>query len=503
MELELPDRRHRQSPSSLPTLVLAAIAFVIALNMYLGHFYVQGGYYLDSGWFVWLSSNSTPNSMPNAPGIGGNFYPIHVSPIFWVFTIASKTIFAPFPEAARFAIYQSLFHAAWVAALVSAARRYTSTWLAGLMSFAVAFSGLSLAVVAFPHHEIAIPIMLACALSLWSRPNTSPIFGFLALAVGLAVREDAGLHYGGFFVLVGLVLLRIEGRRRLGSQAIALAGVASFYSVAVLVWQSTIKTPNTGSSLSRVFLGSPPYEHLSVELMVERLQEISTTKAFITIPLAMLLVWLTVKKDWLTLAGVASVMPWFAFCFLAISDLAGLLDTYYVFPLLTALSWPILSPNWSMGSTSLATPVVAALCGVLSLGLTAVPESLQIKVNPVRNLDFDWVERVDGTQDTVDLISHDAAQIGPFYVDDALASLMTASETGTYWAAPGVATVDGMDDAECLFLMQDTWQEYSLWLVANESGIVNWQHFPDSRVQVGCRTERADLTELWGLVPAQ
>lgn len=69
----------------LPLLVLSfLVPLFIALNYNLNHFYVRGGYMLDSGWFAYLASHSTQWPPNNPPVIGGTYFSIHFSPVFYV-----------------------------------------------------------------------------------------------------------------------------------------------------------------------------------------------------------------------------------------------------------------------------------------------------------------------------------------------------------------------------------------------------------------------------------
>src|SRR3954469_11758094 len=67
----------------LPYFVSFLIPFIGFLNYTLNHFYVQGAYFLDSGWFAFLSRD-IDHRLTNPQALGGVYLSTHFSPIFHV-----------------------------------------------------------------------------------------------------------------------------------------------------------------------------------------------------------------------------------------------------------------------------------------------------------------------------------------------------------------------------------------------------------------------------------
>jgi hypothetical protein len=195
---------------------------------------------------------------------------------------------------------------------------------------------LALAIARYPHFEtLGAAALLLCFVALVLRHRAIAV---LAFAVALATREDVGLHAFGFlFIWIGLNRLR---RRPLRDDfwlvGFAVAGV--LYSATVLFLQH--RAFPDGSSFMRVYIGDPPYAHLSAELVATRLGGWLLLHSCIILPGIAALLWAARARNPYIVAGYVACLPWAALHLLAASDLAGWMVGYYAYPFLVAMAWP-------------------------------------------------------------------------------------------------------------------------------------------------------------------
>lgn len=354
------------------TLVTVALPWVAFTNTVLVHFYERGAFLLDSGLLGSLTWHSDP-ALTQPGSLGGNsFFATHVVPLFLLTSQVSWLLPASLPQ--FFAGFVGLSHAVlalavfWLLAEGYGLRRSGSIWLAALAGVGFAFSGLAVAIARYPHFETYIAgffLLFATAQAL-GYARVAVIF----LLLGLSTREDAGLHYAAVLMLT-VALDRWRGQRG-GQGDWWFALVALGYSAAVILGQRLI-FPGS-SAFARVYLGTPPLGHVDVALISDRLLYLVVNRPYIALPTLATAVWAIRARNPAVLVGYVAAFPWLLLHVLAKSPLAGTLSSYYAFPFLIALGWPliaVLRQRQAEGSTD--SPAGPLIGFALLLALTFVP----------------------------------------------------------------------------------------------------------------------------------
>lgn len=333
------------------TKLLAYLSFLIpaffATNFTLNYFYVTGGGLFDGGWFAYLSSFSTQFPPKNPMIIERSFFDIHISPIFYLFSgINALLEYAGFhlPYAVFFSVTQGVWFGLISLACYSLflppleKRAWKHIALAFLYSLMVMLSGINLSIVIFPHIEIAIPALLLSFFALLLKGHKKS--SLIPLFIGLLIREDAGLDYFGFLILLSCCcycLKRDEQALALGKYFLKLALYCLVYACAVIVMQRLFFHPST---MSHVYLGSPPFRHVTQAFMIERLTFIWDHRLYLFAPMFFLCLLGIRYRNMFIAVGVMAVLPWVIFSFFALSLGASSLRWYHAFPLVVTLFWP-------------------------------------------------------------------------------------------------------------------------------------------------------------------
>ena len=127
--------------------------------------------------------------------------------------------------------------------------------------------------------------------------------------------------------------------------SLAIFGLASLicvgYSViAFLVRQSF--SPNDDTIVWK-FVGSPPYAHLTVDLIRERMAFIASNREYVYIPMLALALLAVLQRSLLPLIAVVSVLPWMLWHLIAKDQLAGTFFPYMMAPVMVVFFWPLAS----------------------------------------------------------------------------------------------------------------------------------------------------------------
>jgi hypothetical protein len=352
------------------------VAFALFARLMLYHFYLRGSFLLDSGLLgavMWRDDAAL--NLP--PSLGGeSFFVFHVAPVLLLVGAVGHALALSMPQV--FAGFVGLAHGLLAAAIYwllvdgYGMRRGWMPPLAALASVAFAASGLAIAIARYPHFEtFGAACLLLCLVGL---VLDRPIVAGVAFGFALATREDLGLHAFGFLV-VWLALNRLRGtpwrsdRRLLG---FALAGL--LYSVLALLAQH-LAFPGH-SSFARVYLGDPPYAHLTARLVTSRLLGWAYLHAGILATAAAAGLWAVRARNPYTMLGYVACLPWALLHLFAASDLAGWMVGYYGFPFLIAMAWPLLAGlikrRQGTEAAGLAWMPAMALLGLVAIGLLPI-----------------------------------------------------------------------------------------------------------------------------------
>ncbi len=331
---------------------------LLATNFALNHFYGSGGVVLDSGWFAYLSTNATTWPLHNPPVIGGTYFTTHISPIFYLYTVVYKGLIlvnATLPPPMFFSITQGfwfgLFSMAIYSLLLPPKRNcsMSSISLALILALIVILNGVSLSMLVFPHFEIAIPSLLLSFFAL--RANNYKKLALLALILGLLIREDAGLHYFGVFILLTIALqfFRKDANRSQDKKYFLSLAISCFsYSILVIFLQKYFYASHM---LTNIYLGTPIFHHITWIFIKEKTEFLLKYRSYIYVPLVVCITLAYLRRNILLIFGVIFVLPWITLAFFAASSDAGRLVFYYSFPILIGLTWPIIIYGFEKNST--------------------------------------------------------------------------------------------------------------------------------------------------------
>jgi hypothetical protein len=351
------------------TLGLPLLAYA---RLMLWHFYVGGSFVLDSGLFAALLWHGDwALTQPVIVG-GGSFFATHTAVIFLPLVALSWLL--PLTAAQYFALFFGVCHALlalcgfWLVLAADPNRRLLTPWLAALAGFGLAFSGLTIAIARYPHFELLIPICFLLFVTAWTQGRMKLATGFFVS--GLLVREDAGLHYLGVLSLMfALDALRsVSWRAQRATLAFATAGLV--YSLAALAAQH-LMFPQHESAFARVYVGTPPFAHLTAAHVGLRLLYVLVDRPYVILPALATLAWAWRVREPFVAIGTLSCVPWLVLQLVAAIPAASAWASYYVFPCVIGLAWPLVA---SLRGRAGTTNPRAALAGyVVVVALTFVP----------------------------------------------------------------------------------------------------------------------------------
>jgi hypothetical protein len=420
--------------SRAPSLLAAAVAFavptVLFYRLVMYHFYIRGGFVQDTGLLAALTwHNGITLQMPLAAG-GGTFFAVHTAPVLVLLSAISDLLPASMPQ--MFAGFVGACHGLlalpmfWLLTAGYGTRRGWPLLLACFGAVGFASSGLAIAIARFPHFE---PFGAACLLlSLVALVLQHRRIAMLAFALALATREDVGLHAFGFLSLWAIAdrLRGVAWRRNAWVIGFALAGLA--YSLLALLVQH-LAFPGH-SSFTRIYLGDPPYAHLTAALLASRLLGWPMAHGYIFIPAIAVLIWAVRTRDAFLLVGYVACVPWTLLHLLAVGPVAGWMVAYYGYPFLIAMAWPFVAgvagrrtgpaspaPPWKPGAALLALVALSWLPAgpPYDPGRIALPDAFLVQPSAVQQ---------SATDDAITTLAAARNELGPFMVDNSVAAIV-------------------------------------------------------------------------------
>jgi len=200
-------------------------------------------------------------------------------------------------------------------------------------------SAPNLSALGYPHFEpLFAPLTVLFFVAYATR---HPIWGGVALALLLGVREDMGLHFGVFtLVLSAWTLLVDKVSWRKISFLFVAALVALSYSVLARLIQ--LRFFPGGHVLVGDYLGDPIYAHVTKHFLVQRLSAFWDERSYIVVAFLMTLGLAVYFRRPQYLLGYVVYSPWLVFNLLAVKGTAGSLATYRMYPFALALFWPVI-----------------------------------------------------------------------------------------------------------------------------------------------------------------
>ena len=317
------------------------------------HYYISGGYIMDTAWYAHLISNvsyklTNPSVISNGNPV--SYYNTHISPGFFLYSLLSPFKNLSYPN--QLGIFLGLFQSLTFPLLYfSIKRSFKNVNKLSVYTFSFIFTICSVPerLVSYPHPEIIIPILICFSLYFFTKREIK-----LSIITGLIsclFREDAGLHLAlVYFVLIFYFYffekLRPEYKDKISFyKKYSIISFITGLSVALssILVQKTFF--NADSALTRIYLGEPPFSHITFNSLIERLGNFSSSYLWFIIPFLIYYLISIFSRNILFIIGFISCVPWFTLNFLALGGVASKFELYYGFPFLIAILFPFITVN--------------------------------------------------------------------------------------------------------------------------------------------------------------
>jgi hypothetical protein len=386
-------------------------------------------------------------------------------------------------------------------------RRGVGPWIAALAALGFAFSGLAIAIARYPHFEtlIAAFFLLFAVAQVLGHPRLAVAF----FVLGLATREDAGFHYVAILGL--LVMLNVACGVPLRQQRTEWTFVlaALFYAIGAMAVQRLI-FPGT-SAFARVYLGDPPLAHLSAGLIAHRIGFFLVGRPYILYPALGACIWALRARNPCVVLGFAGGIPWALLHLLAKSPLAGVLVSYYAFPFLIALAWPLIGvmrQRQRTGNAADPTPVLAGFATLLALSFfpgTGLHDPGQL---PLPQAFWDPPSRAQqvATDRAVAAISAARPTLGRLLVDNSIAALAPngfAQKEVPFLQGDGTAPNETTTSPDTVAFFAEGYDARRLRAIAEAAGFTKRYLMPGTQIHLAARQRLEDVPLLAGLVAAE
>jgi hypothetical protein len=303
------------------------------------HFYVEGPYILDSGWFSKLVYRSgwflkNPDIMYSVP----YYYGWHVTPLLSLGSLLSYGV--PLPRVEYYCLFQGLIYAPLAAApplLVPREQRASIATAVGAATCGLlfAFGGQVLKCVAYPHFEIFAAVGVAFMLAGLATSRTRLAWAGIVMAA--ITREDGAFH-ASLFLLAVLVSGRLGrpfpvAQRTLRNMFFAAFGAGVF---AFLFQRFFFVRP---PAFEMYLVGKPPYAHVNASLVAQRAAFFVRECGFIHGPFFVTLAFAIARRDPRYLLGWVAEIPWLLLNFFAKQDAKSEFSVYTGFPFVGCVFW--------------------------------------------------------------------------------------------------------------------------------------------------------------------
>lgn len=428
----------------IKSAVFGIISFMIPTILYttyvIYYFYSGKATLLDAGWFSYLLTHSLSFPIPNptvlySTHLGNTFLQTHISPFFYFFSLLHRYILFFIPPPVYFSLFTGFSYgvlslSVYIAGLnLLPGRSVPHLFYLSIISVLTAFNGAALGLTGFPHIEIAIPAFILLFVSLYFG-------GYRKLSVSsliflLGIREDAGLH---LFALLSMIifahLLYVKSLKKLDYTLIVTALLALTYSIAVIFIQK-IYFPGD-NALIRIYLGTPPFAHLTAGFLEHRFDYIIQNREYLYIPAIATLILTAVSRNFFLSASFFAVIPWVALSVTAVTDMPGTLSNYYAFPLIIMLSWPI--PAFLIYKVYIGDKkenrryILAAVLFITLLSTALFPNNRGNADNkPWKDFLFTDLKKISDTNRFISILESNKKYLGNIIFDEALSAFTVSS----------------------------------------------------------------------------
>ncbi|MBY0293204.1 MAG: hypothetical protein K2W92_07960 [Alphaproteobacteria bacterium] len=318
-------------------------SFLFSYNYVLNLFYEYGCPLEDGGMCAYLMwHNVNIQFPPSLSTLWGNaFIASHFCPIFFVTSLLSKVInvsmisfFAYFQGISHGLLALSMFYVLYRLYELNSVFQIT---LAFFLSILFSFCGIAVSSMYYPHYEVLFIPMAVFFLAFLIQKK--PIVAIPFFIISLSIRECTGFHL--FSLLFFLVIVDYFKSKKIYKPYLFYAVLAFSYSIFALTLQKYLRKGGI-CSFTDLYIGTPPFSHISWELIKERAIFIFNNRGYFYIPVTLILIWSIISKKPFISLGVLALIPWFLFNFFSISTWASGLYFYYGVFYLLIFFWPLL-----------------------------------------------------------------------------------------------------------------------------------------------------------------
>jgi hypothetical protein len=398
-----------------PVHVLAfLIPAILATNYTVNRFYKLGAAMWDSGWFAYLAATG----LRNPPAIEGTFLSDHMSLVLGLTALAHELV-PQTPAPVFFAATQGLWFGLVGLAGSLCLRPLLPALAALALSVLCALNGISLATIGFPHIEIAIPALILLILACWTQGHRPVAWALVPLL--LTIREDAGLHLATIFALIAAWRWHASGSWRAARSEAIMTATGLLSGVVLLAVQEALFV-NGVDQLHDTYLGTPMLAHVNWAFLGDRIYRLGQNRSYIYLPFLLTLSVAVWRRSLLLALGPLAGVPWVLLALVARSSIAGELTSYYGFPLMIGLCWPMVSGQPGLGGDQRLALRLCAANLVLSVVLFAFSGGMHDR-RPWQSFGMPDLGRIAATETALDAVIANRQQLEPMIVDDAVGAL--------------------------------------------------------------------------------
>jgi hypothetical protein len=321
---------------------------------------------------------------------------------------------------------------------------------------------------------------------------------------GLLVREDAGLHY--LAILGLLIALNVSHGVTLREQRVVLSFAAAglLYALAALSAQR-LAFPQHASSFATVYLGDPPLAHLTAAHVGQCLLNVLVNRPYILLPACATWVWAWLARSPFVAIGYVACLPWLGLQLLAASPFAAGLASYYAFPCLIGMAWPLVGVLQRQSPSGLVRPLAgfAVLVGLSFLPGYDIHDPGRLPILAAFLPSSPWAQQAD-TERAVAAVSAARPMLGRLQVDNSVVALAPGGFGPTeFQATPGMGTSRLAVIPETVVFFADGYDAARLMAIADAVGLT-WRYtIPGTPLHLAAHRDLADIPGLSGLIAVE
>jgi hypothetical protein len=296
-------------------------------------------------------------------------------------------------------------------------------------------------------------------------------------------------------------------RQQRTESTFALAGL--FYAIGVMAVQRLV-FPET-SAFARVYLGDPPLAHLSVGLIADRILFFLVGRPYILFPALGAGIWALRARNPTIVLAFAAGLPWLLVHLLAKGPLAGTLVSYYAFPFLIALAWPLVAvmrQQQRTGNADDPTSVIVGFAALLALSFVPAIGIHDPGRLPLPQAFWDPPSRAQqaATDRAAAVISAARPTLGRLLVDNSIAALAPkgfAEKEVPFLQGNGTAPSEMTPSPDTVVFFAEGYDAGRLRAIADAAGLTRRYVVPGTQIHMAVRQRLEDIPSLADLVAAE